>query len=98
MGWKVTVSPLAVEPTFMTSQCQLSTMEPCALARIATVVLACRQPLGKRIAGRCGAVGRASLTVTLKLPELLFPAASLTVQFTVVVPIGNLSPDVWEQM
>jgi hypothetical protein len=35
----------------------------------------------------------ASVTVTWKLPVAVFPAVSLTVQFTVVVPIVNVAPD-----
>ena len=32
-------------------------------------------------------------TVTVKLAEALFPAASAVVQFTVVAPAGNVPPD-----
>ena len=35
----------------------------------------------------------AALTVTVKLPELLFAAGSDAVQLTVVVPIGNVLPE-----
>jgi hypothetical protein len=33
------------------------------------------------------------LTVTVKLHELLLPAASLTVQVTVVTPTGKFAPE-----
>jgi hypothetical protein len=34
-----------------------------------------------------------SLIVTVKLQDRLFPLASLTVQLTVVVPLGKVEPD-----
>jgi hypothetical protein len=38
------------------------------------------------------------VTVTLKLPFCVFPAASLTSQLTLVVPTGNVEPDAGEQL
>jgi hypothetical protein len=36
-----------------------------------------------------------STTVTVNEVELLFPATSVNVYITVVVPDGNVSPEVW---
>ena len=36
-----------------------------------------------------------STTVTVNDVELLFPATSVNVYITVVVPDGNVSPEVW---
>ena len=38
-----------------------------------------------------------SPTVIVKLPDAVFPAASLAVHVTVVVPIGKVDPDVGVQ-
>lgn len=39
-----------------------------------------------------------SVTVTLKLAGVaVFPAASVALQVTVVVPIGNVEPEAWSQ-
>jgi Ca2+/Na+ antiporter len=40
----------------------------------------------------------ALLTVTVNDVELLFPFASVAVQVTVVVPIGNVEPDAGTQL
>ena len=37
-------------------------------------------------------------TVIVKLAVPTFPAASVAVQVTVVVPIGNNEPEEWEQV
>jgi len=47
---------------------------------------------GQVIVGAC-----VSLTVTVKVHELLLPLASATVQVTVVVPFGKLEPDAGTQ-
>ena len=46
-----------------------------------------------KLAGRVKVGGVMSLTVTGKLPLLEFPAASVAVQATVVVPRGKTVPD-----
>ena len=38
-----------------------------------------------------------SVTVTLNEPEVEFPAASVAMQLTVVVPSGKASPEAWSQ-
>jgi len=40
----------------------------------------------------------AVVTVTRKLPEAVFPAASVAEQLTVVVPTANVEPEAGEQM
>jgi hypothetical protein len=40
----------------------------------------------------------AGVTITEKVQEFVFPAASATVQLTVFVPIGNEAPDGGEQL
>jgi hypothetical protein len=49
-------------------------------------------------AGRISTGAVPSATVTVKVPEVAFPAASVAVQLTVVVPIGKVEPDAGVQI
>ena len=50
------------------------------------------------VPGRVSVGGVVSWTVTVKLPELVLPAASETEQETDVVPSGKLEPEAGEQL
>ena len=52
----------------------------------------------KLLTGRVVSDGASKLTVTVKLIVPTFPAASLAVHVTVVVPIGNKKPEDGEQV
>jgi hypothetical protein len=51
-----------------------------------------------RSAGRVRTGAEESLTAMVKVPEAGFPAASVAVHVTVVVPMGNVEPDIGVQL
>ena len=73
------------------STASLAEAEKPTLAPPGPVASAVRSP------GRTRAGGVVSLTVTWKVPDAGFPAASTAEQVTVVVPTAKVSPEAWSQ-
>jgi hypothetical protein len=88
------VDPEAGVQTTATGPSIASTAEAVNVAIAPAALVAPRVSFAGRV--RTGAV--LSPTVIVKLPEAVFPAASVAVQLTVVVPIGNVDPEAGVQI